>query len=119
MAQVIRLSQNFEEMKKVYYLCAAVAVLKYLNDHADKSHGQRLELHSDGDGYWLVGFDDGKPTEEADEAERMDAENLYDHLISTVMIAAANQGKELEEINLDDAFYSYVRSIELPVTFNE
>ena len=26
---------------------------------------------------------------------------------------------ELEEINLDDAFYSYVRSIELPVTFKE
>lgn len=106
-------------MKKVYYLCAAMAVLKYLNDHADKSHGQRLELHSDGDGYWLVGFDDDKPTEDTDEVERMDAEKLYDHLISTVIIAAANRGKELEEINLDDAFYSYVRSIELPVTFKE
>lgn len=94
-------------------------MLKYLNDHADKSHGQRLELRSDGDGYWLAGFDDGKPTEKTDEFQRMDAEKLYDHLISTVMIAAANCGKELEEINLDDVFYSYVRNIELPVTFIE
>ena len=106
-------------MKKVYYLCAAMALLKYLNDRADKEHGQRLELRSDGEGYWIVGFGADHPTEKNDEVERMGVEELYDHLMQRLMIAAANQGKELAEINLDDAFYSYVRSIELPVTFSE
>lgn len=47
-------------MKKVYFLCAAMAVLKYLNDHVDMERSQRLELKSDGECYWLASYDNGK-----------------------------------------------------------
>lgn len=102
-------------MKKVYYLCAAMAVLKYLNDHATKERGQRMELHSDGDSYWTVSYDNDEPAEDADDCDKLDAGGLYHHLIATLAVTA---GKKVE-IDLDDAFYSYVRGIGLPVTFEE
>lgn len=102
-------------MKKVYYLCAAIAVLKYLNDHADKERGQRMELHSDGDLYWTISYDNNEPAEEPDDCDKLDAEGLYHHLTATLAVAA---GKKVE-IDLDDAFYSFVRGIELPVIFEE
>lgn len=100
-------------MKKVYYLCAAMAVLKYLNDHADKEHYHRLELRFDGEHYWIIDIDESADTPNG--IDKMDAERLFKHLEGTLTIAA---GKKVE-IDLDDAFYSFVRGIELPVIFEE
>lgn len=102
-------------MKNVYYLCAAMAVLKYLNDHADKGRGQRMELHSDGNLYWTISYEYNESAEEPDDCDKLDAEGLYLHLTATLAIAA---GKKVE-IDLDDAFYSFVRGIELPAIIKE
>ena len=92
-----------------------MAVLKYLNDHADKEHGYRLELCSDGVYYWIVSYDNDEPTTESEDCERLDTEGVFSQLEFTLMVATGKKAK----IDLDDAFYSFVRGIELPVIFEE
>lgn len=103
-------------MKKVYFLCAAMAVLKYLNDHVDMERSQRLELKSDGECYWLASYDNGKSVEDK---KRMDVEALFNHLITLLKNVEKASNRSVIGIGLDDAFYSYVRGKELPILYEE
>lgn len=103
-------------MKKVYFLCAAMAVLKYLNDHVDMERSQRLEIKSDGECYWLASYDNGKSVEDK---KKMDAEGLFNHLITLLTNAEKAYNRNVAGIDLDDAFYSYVRGKELPISYEE